>query len=370
MVKIIDASIQKFYDDIQNRRLFLFGAGKRVTYICETYGIESKIEAIVDNNDKLVGDFFSYGKAKIPIVDIGYLVKAAKNTDIDQIVLLITPVHYCLSIIEQLDAIPAFEKLRCYVGRLLDDYYEKKDFLFSDGENIIPKKIHYCWFGKKEIPEHLRRCIDTWKEKCSDYEIIKWDETNYDITKNQYMKEAYECKKWGFVPDYARIDIVYNEGGIYLDTDVEIISSLDTLLKDEMFCGFNCYGLINFGLGFGAVPRNQFIKELRDAYDGKSFYNADKSVNLTACSWYQHPVFKKHGFQLNNCYQNIEGIVIYPSEVFAPTGASGTANNFSEKTVSIHHAELSWVTEQEKKEYERTRKNLKERISVQHFFSD
>lgn len=88
---------------------------------------------------------------------------------------------------------------------------------------MIPKIIHYCWFGGAEIPEHDKKCIESWKKYCPDYQIIRWDESNYDYKKNPYMKEAYEAKKWGFVPDFARLDIVYEHGGIYLDTDVEII---------------------------------------------------------------------------------------------------------------------------------------------------
>ena len=94
---------------------------------------------------------------------------------------------------------------------------------------MIPKKIHYCWFGGNPMPEKDKKCIESWKRYCPDYEIIRWDESNYDVSKNRYMKEAYEEKKWGFVPDYARLDIIYNEGGIYLDTDVELVKNLDDL---------------------------------------------------------------------------------------------------------------------------------------------
>ena len=103
---------------------------------------------------------------------------------------------------------------------------------------MIPKVIHYCWFGKNELPEDAKRCIASWKKFCPDYEIIEWNETNYDVRKNKYMSDAYDEKKWAFVSDYARIDIIYNYGGIYLDTDVELLRPLDELLKDKMFCGW------------------------------------------------------------------------------------------------------------------------------------
>ena len=102
---------------------------------------------------------------------------------------------------------------------------------------MIPKKIHYCWFGGNPLPELAIRCIESWKKYCPDYEIIRWDESNYDVTKNKYMYQAYENKRWGFVPDYARLDIIYNYGGIYLDTDVELLNSLDDLLDQKCFLG-------------------------------------------------------------------------------------------------------------------------------------
>lgn len=361
MVKVIDDSPENFFTDIAQKKLFLFGAGKRAKYICEIYDLKN-IEAIIDNNIELCGSIFEYNNNCVPIINIQCFIELVEKYSVEEIVLLITPAYSSLSIIEQLDTIPALENLRCYLGRLLDDYYKKKEFDFSVGVVQIPKKIHYCWFGDKTIPEHLQYYINTWRRYCPNYEIIKWDESNYDVKKNQYMKEAYECQKWGFVPDYARLDIIYSEGGIYLDTDVELISSLDKLLNDTMYCGFNSYGLINLGLGFGATPKNSFVEELRNAYEGISFYNEDESENLTACSWYQHPIFKKYGFEINNEYQKKNNVVVYPSEVLAPTGASGCANNFTDKTISIHHAELSWISKKEKAEFRRFQENIKKRL--------
>ena len=121
---------------------------------------------------------------------------------------------------------------------------------------MIPKVIHYCWFGGNPIPEKDRRYIEGWKEKCPDYEIIEWNERNYDVSKNKYMAQAYEEKKWGFVSDYARLDLVYQYGGIYFDTDVELLKPLDNLLELEMFCGFESTKYVNFGIGFGAEKEN------------------------------------------------------------------------------------------------------------------
>ena len=129
---------------------------------------------------------------------------------------------------------------------------------------MIPKIIHYCWFGNKKIPFRLKKYIKTWKKFCPDYEIKLWTQNNYDITKNGFMSQAASAKKWAFVSDYARLDIVEQYGGIYLDTDVELVKSLDDLLKYKAFAGFECSEYVSFGLGFGAEAHNPIIKEIRD----------------------------------------------------------------------------------------------------------
>ena len=140
---------------------------------------------------------------------------------------------------------------------------------------MIPKKIHYCWFSGNKMPKEFEAYIASWKKNCPDYEIIRWDETNYDVSRNTYMKDAYKEKRWGFVPDYARFDIIYQEGGIYLDTDVELLKSLDPLLDNPCFLGFEDKNHINPGLGFGAERGNPVIKALCDMYKQIDFYNKD-----------------------------------------------------------------------------------------------
>ena len=157
----------------------------------------------------------------------------------------------------------------------------------------IKKVISYCWFGHNPLPEKVKICISSWKRMCPDYKIIEWNESNYDINKHPYMRDAYENKKWAFVSDYARLDIIYEHGGIYLDTDVELVRSLDTLLDCGAFLSIDKEDLsVNTGLGFGAEARNPLIKKLLSAYDNACFIKEDGSLNLKACPASQQKFWK------------------------------------------------------------------------------
>ena len=219
-------------------------------------------------------------------------------------------------------------------------------------ENRIPRIIHYCWVGGAPKPQSVLSCIASWKRCCPDYEIWEWNETNYDFTKNEYMKQAYEAKKWGFVPDYARLDIIYQYGGIYLDTDVETIRNFDELLDQEAFLGFENTGngeyLIACGLGFGAVPGNEVIRMLRDSYENRSFLNEDGSINQTAAPVYSTQDLLKIGLVVENRDQKLPGVMIYASDVLCPKEFTSGQLCCTERTVSIHHYDSSWWSDEKK----------------------
>ncbi|MDR0300034.1 MAG: glycosyl transferase [Streptococcaceae bacterium] len=217
---------------------------------------------------------------------------------------------------------------------------------------MIPKKIHYCWFGENPIPAKDKKIIETWRKFCPDYEIIEWNESNYDIHKNKYMEHAYKEKKWGFVPDYARLDIIYNEGGFYLDTDVELLKSLDELRENEAYMGFEGaekVEAVTGGLGFGAVKGNETIKALRDCYENLSFYKSDGSLNLTPSPKYQTDFFLERGLKINNKFQMIVGVKIYPTEYFDPKDYYSGKMYITEKTISIHQYAMSWKSKKDKR---------------------
>ena len=216
---------------------------------------------------------------------------------------------------------------------------------------MIPKKIHYCWIGGKPLPESAKKCIKSWKKFCPDYEIVEWNEKNYDFTKNQYMKDALEAKKWGFVPDYARLDIIYQHGGIYLDTDVEIIKSFDDLLSNKGFAGFESRDHVALGLGFGAEAGNPVIKKLMGSYEELSFRNADGTLNLIASPALNTETLKRLGLTQPAQYQVLcDSFNIYPIEYFCPKSYDDGIIRKTKNTYSIHHFDSSWFTPEMQKE--------------------
>lgn len=215
----------------------------------------------------------------------------------------------------------------------------------------IPKIIHYCWFGGNPIPERDRACIESWKKYCPDYEIIEWNEQNYDVTKTSYMREAYLAKRWGFVPDYARMDIVYQYGGIYLDTDVELIRNIDDLLEINGFAGIEkVTHNLAFGLGFGAIKGHPLLKELCDVYATMHFLDIAGKPNLTPNPQIvTEYISKKYPGVLSDQKSEIQnGFWIFPTEYFCPQNYETGIVEITDNTYSIHHYHASWQTQEEK----------------------
>lgn len=207
---------------------------------------------------------------------------------------------------------------------------------------MIPKKIHYCWFGNNPMPKLLKKCLKTWKKKCPDYEIIKWDESNFDINCSKFVKDAYDNKAWAFVSDVARLMIIYENGGIYLDTDVELYKSLDSLLDCDAFFGFQqADNQINTGLCFGAKKNSKIIKKMINKYDDIDFNLSKKSEFI--CPILNSKVIFDNGFTVSNKIQNINNVVVYPAKYFDPIAPGNSKNLLSPESFSIHHYSATWT---------------------------
>ncbi|WP_229105293.1 glycosyltransferase family 32 protein [Longibaculum muris] len=214
---------------------------------------------------------------------------------------------------------------------------------------MIPKKIHYCWFGGNPLSELAEKCIQSWKKMCPDYEIIEWNEKNYDINKSIYIQEAYKEKKWAFVSDYARLDIIYNQGGFYLDTDVELLKSLDCFYDFDCVLAQETSGYIATGLGFGAIPKHDAIKAMLQEYDKVRFIISEGLYDNLPCPQRNTLPFKKNGYiPFENNVQTILGATIFPPEYFCPLNYETDEMNITKNTVSIHHYNASWISEEER----------------------
>ena len=207
---------------------------------------------------------------------------------------------------------------------------------------MIPKIIHYCWFGKNEKSKIINECIESWRKYLPDWELIEWNEDNYDVNVNMYVKGAYALKKWAYVSDYVRLDVLYKYGGIYLDVDVEFIKELpNDLLYQKCFCGFEYTSMIAPGLIWGTEKENEFIKNILDSYENEEFVFNEKGRNKTINVRITNAL-EKEGLIKNNQYQKIGDIAVYPSEYFCGYNTDIGEPEITEKTICWHHYIGSW----------------------------
>lgn len=212
---------------------------------------------------------------------------------------------------------------------------------------MIPKVINYCWFGGKKLPNSVKKNIMTWKKKCPDYQIKRWDETNFDISKNSFTKMAYEKKYWAFVSDFARLQIIFENGGIYLDTDVELLKPLDEVLDNEFFAALqNDKKLCNTGLGFGAEKNNKIVWKMVKKYENLVF-SEDNKYRL-ACPYLNTEVIESLGYKPMNKIFKAKEFTIYPPRYFDPISTVNAINIISDESIAIHHYDASWYSKNSK----------------------
>lgn len=216
-------------------------------------------------------------------------------------------------------------------------------------EEYIPKIIHYCWFGGKEKSDFIKKCIKTWEKNLPGFEIVEWNEYNFNLKEHPFAEAAYETKKYAFVSDYVRVYVIYNYGGIYFDTDIEVRRNfLNKLTGARFVIAFEQPDTLMTGF-FAAEKSSPIIKKILDYYENISFYNEDGSLDLTPNPIIFTKEIEKFGLTLNGQFQEIgDDMRIFPNEIFGGYNVYDMIYTISENTVLVHHYTASWRTEREK----------------------
>lgn len=209
---------------------------------------------------------------------------------------------------------------------------------------MIPKVIHYCWFGGKPLPANIKKCMKSWKKYCPDYKIVEWNEENFNISDHPFVKAAYDAKAWAFVSDFVRLQVIYKYGGIYLDTDVKLLKNLDFLLKNNYFVGVQqSHFQINTGLGFGAEKGCSVIKRMLAEYDEITF-NHEKRKEIM-CPILNTNTFMVMGYTFEDKLVKLEGGLILPPKYMDPIAPGKAKKNLMcEQSISIHLYLGSWTS--------------------------
>ena len=208
---------------------------------------------------------------------------------------------------------------------------------------MIPKIIHYCWFGRGEKPELAKKCIASWKKFCPDFEIREWNEDNCDYLAMPFMAEAYAAKKYAFVSDVMRLIVLEQYGGVYFDTDVEVVRDISPLLNDEGFIGFENNRFVNSGQVMAAVPQQPIVQAMIDEYKKLHYMQPDSSVMPVGCPRLNSDVLERFGLIRNGQEQIVAGIHVYPDDYFNPMDSTTGKLTKTENTYSIHWYSMSWL---------------------------
>lgn len=207
---------------------------------------------------------------------------------------------------------------------------------------MIPKRIHYCWFGRGEKPKLVEKCIASWKKNLPDYELVEWNEDNFDVHQNTFVDEAYAHRNFAFVSDYARAKALFSEGGIYLDTDVEVLKSFDEVLSHDFFAGFEEKNFVGTCV-MGAQKGCPLLQKYMEHYETSTYVQADGSFYSDTNVVLLTRLFEEMGFARDNSFQEKDGIAIYPREWFSPYDYINSISYITEDSHAIHHFAQLWL---------------------------
>lgn len=339
MLEFYNGTLKQYRNFVEGKKVFLFGASKLFSYYVteqRNHELCDNIYAVIDNDLSKKDSIYHVGTNKWLIHDNEFM----KN-EIDHNSVILIATRFYVDIVEQLEKEIKYNGIACFILPFMNIPILPKRIEKSSLGELIPRKIHYCWFGKGKKSALGEACINSWKKNCPDYEIIEWNEDNYDIDKYRYVKQAYENKQWAFVSDVARLDIIYEHGGIYVDTDVEILRNIDELLCQKAFMAFHGKQ-VNTGLGFGAVKGLPIMKILLDDYVKREFVKSDGSFDKTICPVIQTSTLEKMGLIANGEFQQVGDLVVYPDDYFAGIIGKYGRNIPTAWGYMHHHFEGTW----------------------------
>lgn len=345
-MKYRDTSTEGFKRNINNKKLIAFGASEFLQVINDNYSelnLESIICYIVDNDLNKVGKNYILGNSRKEIRALEWLINCNHN----EYAILIASERFAYEIFEQLNSIKELDDIDCFCLPTIIMNDSGKSFSLNRiaTYNKIPKRIHCFWFSGEEKDSISRKCIESWKKHCPDYEIVEWNASNYDVEKNEFTREAFKACKWAYVTDYARLDVIYNYGGVYLDFDVELLKNIDELLEYRFWAGFGPIRDVELA-AFGAEKGNDLVEGMLEIYKYKKF-DANAISLRSVQPLIMDSYVKSKGFLINGEFQNINNNILLPRNSFSPRNwFTGEIGNLSE-AYGIHHCNGSWNSNKE-----------------------
>lgn len=345
MVQIINASEEEFIHYVESHKSNLYVWGTGVMFqICfcnmlSSYHLLKKIVSCVESDESKVGKFLSWEDENFPIISFQIMVEKILN---DENAFIVIACSYYYEILHRLDCESALNNVKCLILPMLYlEHLNRGQKMSIDDPISIPRKIHYCWFGGEPLSQKSLDCIESWKKQCPDYEIIRWDESNIDFHMSVWVENAYKNKQWAYISDYVRAWVLYQYGGYYFDTDVELIRNLDDFSQIGAFGCFEKWPVINTGGGCGSIPSFWLWKEIMELKDEVG-NNLDNVTIPTASGYYDTVPLIRRGMQVNGELQVVDGFTCLPFDYFQPVDYVSKRKEVTSNTYGIHYFNWSW----------------------------
>ncbi len=358
-MKFFNCNLKKFCTEAKNKKIIVFGAGQALhSWIGKIFvdtGLINNLAYIIDNGK--IGSYEILGNCSIPVLSPEALRQEQGA------IIVIASLNAMKAMFEQLRDMKLSEDIQVYSMYFImavscgekDPLLHKR--LCDNGRpEIIDRTIHTFWFSGDPIPDVYKRCMESWYKYCPDYKIKVWNMESYDCTKNLFMRQALEKRKWAFLADYARVDVLYHYGGIYMDMDVEVVRDMDALLGNEGFFSFDMHNDVGLEV-FGTKKENALLKKIKDLYDISEFDSTQMSV--VAQPRFIRTIVREFGVRLDGSMQCIDGMIFAPRSYFNPQDA--VIFEFAamdQDTYTIHKSNTAWKDYGEKEKVRTEAKEL------------